>query len=177
MALTVLDEQAKRIAAALGACRIAAVIPCYRVRNQVEAVIAGIGPGVQRIYCVDDGCPEHTGKHIQENVKDPRVVVLFHKKNGGVGASVKTGYAAALGEGMDIVLKIDGDGQMDGSKIAEMVQPILLGQADYVKGNRFFNLEDVKTMPKIRLIGNAGLSFLTKLSSGYWNIYDPSNGF
>lgn len=177
MTLTVLDEQTRRFMTALASCRVAAVVPCYRVKNQVAAVVSAIGPVVEKIYCVDDGCPEGSGRHLEERVKDPRVSVLFHGKNRGVGAAVKTGYAAALKEGMDIVLKIDGDGQMDCSKIPEMIRPIVLGQADYVKGNRFFNLEDVKAMPRIRLIGNAGLSFLTKLSSGYWNIYDPSNGF
>jgi dolichol-phosphate mannosyltransferase len=177
MALTVLEDQAARIKAALAGCRIAAVVPCYRVKDQAAGVVKAIGPLVEKIYCVDDGCPEETGKHLQQTVKDPRLTVLFHGKNRGVGAAVKTGYAAALADGMDIALKIDGDGQMDCTKIPEMVQPILLGQADYVKGNRFFNLEDLKAMPRVRLIGNAGLSFLTKLSSGYWNIYDPSNGF
>ena len=103
--------------------------------------------------------------------------VLYHKHNRGAGGAAKTGYRAALDDGMDIIIKVDGDGQMDPALIPLFIQPILLGHADFTKGNRFFNLEDVKEMPLMRLIGNAGLSFLTKLSSGYWHLFDPTNGY
>jgi glycosyltransferase involved in cell wall biosynthesis len=88
-----------------------------------------------------------------------------------------TGFRAALASGADIVVKIDGDGQMDPRLIAKLCAPIIAGIADYAKGNRFYNIEDVKSMPKIRLFGNIILSFLTKLSSGYWSLFDPNNGF
>jgi glycosyltransferase involved in cell wall biosynthesis len=90
---------------------------------------------------------------------------------------VVTGYEAALALGADIIVKLDGDGQMAPEKIADLIDPILRGEADYLKGNRFFNVEDLRLMPRLRLLGNAGLSFLSKLSSGYWNLFDPTNGF
>ncbi|RMP75759.1 hypothetical protein ALQ17_200005 [Pseudomonas fluorescens] len=88
-----------------------------------------------------------------------------------------TGYRAAIADGIDIIVKIDGDGQMDPSLISDFVSPIIAGNADYTKGNRFFNLEKISEMPKIRLFGNAVLSFMTKLSSGYWELFDPTNGY
>lgn len=126
---------------------------------------------------MDDYCPEKTGEFIKINNQDLRVEIIFHEKNFGVGAAMKTGYKRAIESGMDIIVKIDGDGQMDTSRIAELVGPIKAGLADYTKGNRFFNVEAVRAMPKIRIFGNLGLSFMTKLSSGYWQIFDPNNGY
>lgn len=166
----------KTLGERLRKARIAVVIPCYRVKRKVAGVIARIGPEVARIYCVDDACPEHSGKHIKKTVKDRRVRVLSHGKNLGVGGAVKTGYRAALEDGMVIVVKVDGDGQIDPTLIPAVVAPILAGRADYVKGNRFYHLEDMAAMPKLRVFGNAGLSFLAKLSSGYWSLFDPNNG-
>jgi glycosyltransferase involved in cell wall biosynthesis len=114
---------------------------------------------------------------IEGTSTDARVRVLFHKRNEGVGGAMLTGYRRALADGHDIVIKIDGDGQMDPLLVPQFVAPIALGAADYTKGNRFFNIEDTKGMPLTRLIGNGALSFLTKLSSGYWNIFDPTNGY
>ena len=88
-----------------------------------------------------------------------------------------TGYRATLKDGIDIIVKLDSDGQMDPALIIDFVGPIVDGEADYTKGNRFFELEKVKSMPRIRLIGNAILSFMCKLSSGYWNLFDPTNEF
>ena len=157
--------------------RIAVVIPCYRVRKHVLNVIQAIGPEVARIFVVDDKCPEETGKFVSENSDDPRVTVLSHDVNQGVGAAVMTGYRAAILENVDIVVKIDGDEQMDPSLIGRFIQPIIDGSADYTKGNRFFNLDQLREMPSPRLFGNAVLSFLNKLSSGYWDIFDPTNGY
>jgi hypothetical protein len=103
--------------------------------------------------------------------------VIFNEKNLGVGGAVKEGYKMGLKEGCDILVKVDGDDQMDPRLIKYLVQPILKGEADYVKGNRFYKLEDLKSMPKIRLIGNSVLSFINKAVNGYWNIMDPTNGF
>lgn len=88
-----------------------------------------------------------------------------------------TGYAAAIADDVDVIVKVDGDGQMDPRLIPAFVAPIVAGVADYTKGNRFFDLEGVRSMPKLRLFGNAALSFLTKLSSGYWDLFDPTNGY
>jgi len=136
-----------------------------------------IGPEVIRIYVIDDFCPEKSGSFVEENCKDERIVVIRHPENQGVGGAVMTGYCAAIADGMDVIVKIDGDGQMDPGLILDFVAPIATGEADYTKGNRFFDLEKVRSMPKMRFFGNAVLSFFCKLSSGYWNLFDPTNGY
>ena len=157
--------------------RIAVVLPCYRSKGSVLDVIGRIGPEVFLIVAVDDACPDGTGNHIKACCSDPRVEIARNELNLGVGGAVIHGYRVALERGADIVVKIDSDGQMDPAFLMRIVHPIVTGHADYAKGNRFFNIEDVRAMPKVRLFGNAGLSFLTKLSSGYWNIFDPTNGY
>lgn len=140
-------------------------------------VISRIGPEVFLIVAVDDACPMGTGAHIEQNCSDPRVVVVRNETNLGVGGAVIRGHRIALDRGADIVVKIDSDGQMNPALLPQIVHPIVGGLADYTKGNRFFNVEDVRSMPAMRIFGNAVLSFLTKLSSGYWNIFDPTNGY
>jgi len=157
--------------------RTVVVIPCYRVRKHILHVLSAIGPEVWRIYVIDDKCPEESGNYVQANCQDPRVVVLRNEINQGVGGAVMTGYLRAIADGADVIVKIDGDGQMEASLIPDFVGPILAGEADYTKGNRFFNIEDVRAMPKVRLFGNALLSLMTKLSSGYWDLFDPTNGY
>lgn len=157
--------------------RIAVAIPCYKVTQHVLGVLAAIGPEVHTIYAVDDACPDHSGRFIEAHNKDPRVKVLFNSENRGVGGAIVTAYKAAIAEGLDIVVKIDGDGQMNPALLPKFTFPLLRGDADYTKGNRFFRPESVQGMPPVRLFGNAVLSFMTKLSCGYWNIMDPTNGY
>ena len=157
--------------------RIAVAIPCYKVTQHVLGVIAAIGPEVHAIYAVDDACPDHSGNFIQTHNQDPRVKVLFNPENRGVGGAIITAYKAAIADGMDIVVKIDGDGQMNPALLPKFIRPLLRGEADYTKGNRFFRPESVQAMPPVRLFGNAVLSFMTKLSCGYWNLMDPTNGY
>jgi dolichol-phosphate mannosyltransferase len=157
--------------------RVAVVIPAYRVSRHILGVLVGIGDEVRAIYVVDDACPEGSGDLVQAQCSDARVRVLRRESNGGVGAAVMTGYAAALSDGADVIVKIDGDGQMDPGLVPDFVAPIAAGQADYTKGNRFFNLEGLEQMPRTRLVGNAALSFMNKVSSGYWDIFDPTNGY
>lgn len=157
--------------------KVAVVIPCYRVTKQVLYVIAKIGPEVSTIFAVDDCCPDSSGDFIEKNCTDARVVVLRNPKNLGVGGAVLTGYRAAIAAGADVIVKVDGDGQMDPSLIPNFIDPILFGEADYTKGNRFFDLEEIRAMPTIRLYGNAVLSLMAKLSSGYWDLFDPTNGY
>ena len=157
--------------------RIAVVIPCYRVGWLVLDVIAKIGPEVGWIFIVDDACPAETGNLVKAECKDLRVQVIQHDSNQGVGGATITGYKAAIGTPAQVVVKLDGDGQMDPALIPNLSRLILLGRADYVKGNRFHRLRDVAGMPVVRLLGNAALSFLTKMSSGYWQLFDPTNGF
>ena len=157
--------------------RIAVVIPCFRVTLHVLDVIARIGMEVSRIYVVDDACPDKSGNHVEKICTDTRVVVLRNKINLGVGGAVLAGYQAAIADGAEIIVKIDGDGQMDPVLLSRFVAPILNGQADYTKGNRFYDLANIGNMPTVRLFGNAVLSFMTKLSSGYWSVFDPTNGY
>jgi dolichol-phosphate mannosyltransferase len=167
----------RSISPAPAAVRIAVVVPCYRVARHVEAVLAGIGPEVSRIYVVDDGCLEGTGDLVERTIADHRVEVLRNPVNQGVGGAVLLGYRRAITDGMDVVVKLDGDGQMDPRLIPNLVRPIAEGRADYVKGNRFFDLTRIRQMPTARIIGNAILSFMAKFSTGYWGIFDPTNGF
>ena len=156
---------------------VAVVIPSYKVTEHILAVIAAIGSECQHIYVVDDACPDRSGTFVREKCRDSRVKVLTHERNQGVGGAVITGYQAALADGCEIIVKIDGDGQMDPALLPYFIAPILRGEADYTKGNRFFHLDGLKSMPGIRLFGNAVLSLLTKLSAGYWDLMDPTNGY
>ncbi|KUM25856.1 glycosyl transferase family 2 [Mesorhizobium loti] len=156
---------------------VAVVIPSYRVRNHILAVLSRIGSEVTAIYVVDDACPEDTGRLVKEHVADPRVNVLWNKENLGVGGATIAGMKQAATDGADVIVKIDGDGQMDPAFIPSFIGVILVGEADYAKGNRFFDPEGAASMPLGRLIGNAGLSFLAKISTGYWHSFDPTNGF
>jgi glycosyltransferase involved in cell wall biosynthesis len=153
------------------------VIPCYRVKAHVLAVIAKAPRWVEGVVCVDDACPEGSGDFIEANVRDPRVVVVRLAANQGVGGATLAGYAEAERRGAQIIVKVDGDDQMDLTYVAQLVAPILLGDADYAKGNRFTSLSHLQQMPTVRVLGNAALSFAAKLSTGYWNIFDPTNGF
>jgi glycosyltransferase involved in cell wall biosynthesis len=157
--------------------RIAVVVPCYKVRRHVLDVVAAIGCEVDLIYCVDDACPDGSGDFIEENCKDERVRVLRHKANQGVGGATLTGYRQAVLDGATVVVKIDGDGQMDPALLPLFIAPVLRGEADYCKGNRFWDMSEIRQMPWLRLVGNLALSFMTKASTGYWDIFDPTNGY
>lgn len=157
--------------------KIAVIIPCYRVKKHILDVLKKVGSECSQIYVIDDGCPESSGDFVEANNLDPRIQVLRNSINLGVGGAVLRGYEKALKDGMDILVKIDGDNQMEPALIPKFVGPILSGEADYTKGNRFFYLDKINKMPKVRIFGNAILSFLTKLSSGYWGVFDPTNGF
>lgn len=157
--------------------RIAVVIPCFRVKAKIGSVIAAVPPDVAAIHIVDDACPEQTGHFVQQACTDSRLRVHFNPENLGVGGAVMRGYQEAIADGADVIVKIDGDGQMDPSLLPAFTGPILSGQADYTKGNRFFDLENIGRMPKVRIAGNAALSLMSKLSTGYWDIFDPTNGY
>ncbi len=172
------DARSNAAADVRGGSWVAVVIPCYRVVRQLRNLLARIGPEVSAIYCVDDACPEGSWTAVQAAAEDdPRIRLILHPHNTGVGGAVISGYRQALADGADVVVKLDGDGQMAPEDIALLIDPILRGDADYAKGNRFFSLEDLRSMPWIRVAGNAGLSLLSKLSCGYWNLFDPTNGF
>jgi dolichol-phosphate mannosyltransferase len=157
--------------------KIFVVIPAFKCKSHILNVINKIPALVSGIVVVDDACPESTGTHVKDHCTDRRVVVLTHASNQGVGGAMVSGYKKALELNAKIIIKIDGDEQMDPALIPEFINPILKGKADYTKGNRFFFLDKIAEMPKVRLFGNALLSFLNKLVTGYWNIMDPTNGY
>lgn len=157
--------------------KLAIIIPCYRVRESIVDVVQSALPYADAIYCVDDACPEQSGQRVEQEIDDERVRVLYNPQNLGVGGAVKAGYQAALADGFDIFIKLDGDGQMDPERIPDLIYPINEQLSDYCKGNRFFELDYLRGMPALRLLGNSALSALTKLSSGYWQVVDPTNGF
>ena len=156
--------------------KFAVVIPSYKVSKHILDVINNIPEFVNHIIVVDDKCPQNSG-NIAVTSNDKRVVVCYHEVNQGVGGAVVTGYKKALELNSDIVIKVDGDGQMDVAYMQKLIQPIVDEKADYTKGNRFTDFKALRQMPKIRLFGNSGLSFLVKASSGYWNMMDPTNGY
>lgn len=156
--------------------KVAVVVPAYRDAQHVPTVIRGIPPWITRIYVVDDACPHKSGD-AAEAAGDPRVTVIRREANGGVGAAVKTGYRQALADGYDVVVKMDGDDQMDPAHLKALLAPILSGQADYAKGDRFKDLKALAQMPPVRLFGNRALTFLVRAASGYWRMCDPTNGY
>ena len=153
------------------------VIPSFKSKDLILPVLEKIGSEVDKILVVDDACPLQTGKYVEQNCADKRVIVLYHQQNQGVGGACVTGFQYALENGAEVVVKIDSDGQMDPTLIPLFIEPILTGSADYSKGNRFYYLDFLKGMSAVRIAGNAGLSFFNKLSSGYWDIMDPTNGY
>jgi glycosyltransferase involved in cell wall biosynthesis len=156
---------------------LAVVIPCFKVKKHILDVINSLGSEIDLIYVIDDCCPEKSGHYVAENCTDARLKIIFHAENQGVGGAVMSGYKAAIADNAEIIVKIDGDGQMDTSQINRLITPIVHCEADYTKGNRFFNVEELSLMPKIRIFGNAVLSMMSKFSSGYWDLFDPTNGF
>jgi len=157
--------------------KIAVVIPCFRVREKILGVVNSLAGRVDYIFAVDDACPEKSGEWLRENCGHPSVNILFHEENQGVGGAMITGYEAALKTDAAIVVKMDGDGQMDARYLARLIAPLLAGKADFAKGNRFFDLRALRSMPRARRIGNFGLTLLTKAASGFWHLSDPTNGF
>jgi glycosyltransferase involved in cell wall biosynthesis len=157
--------------------KVAVVIPCYREVTRILNVINDIGTEVSHIIVIDDACPDKTGEHVKNHCADPRVQVLIHEKNIGVGGATISGYKRAIEDGCEIIVKVDGDGQMDPTLIPALIAPLQDGTADYVKGNRFYNFDGLTEMPGVRILGNLALSFASKASSGYWDIFDPTNGF
>lgn len=152
------------------------VIPMFRVRGAIENVLMKIPDWVEGVIAVDDKCPENSGDFV-ESLNYARVAVIRHESNQGVGGAVLTGYREAIRNGARIIVKVDGDDQMDLRWLGPLIMPIAAGQADYTKGNRFSSVSHVKGMPALRVIGNSALSLASKISSGYWNIFDPTNGF
>jgi dolichol-phosphate mannosyltransferase len=157
---------------------IVAVIPCYRVEREIQSVLQSVPSYIKHIVVVDDASPDSTRDLVTASAKiDERILLLRHPSNLGVGGAMVTGYRKALELGAQVVVKIDGDGQMDMDHLPELLKPLIDGRADYTKGNRFRDFRSLQQMPFIRRVGNMGLAFLAKAATGYWHVFDPTNGF
>ena len=176
-ASSVVERRALPTEARLDGAGVWLVIPCYKVRGKILRVIERAPHWIEGIVCVDDACPEGSGDFIAVEAKDPRVVVVRLPENLGVGGATLAGYREAARRGGRILIKVDGDDQMDLAYMGQLVAPIILGEADYTKGNRFTSISHLRNMPRVRVFGNAALSLAAKVSTGYWNIFDPTNGF
>lgn len=163
--------------------RIAVVIPCYQVTEHIVDVLTALPNYIDNVIVVDDGCPQGSGQVVaqwldrNEGLLNFQCTLLHHAKNQGVGRAVITGYQQALTLNADIVVKMDGDNQMDSQYLPKLLAPLLQERAHYTKGNRFYDFTALKAMPKIRLFGNSCLSFCVKGVSGYWHLMDPTNGY
>jgi len=160
-------------------CRIAVVIPCHNESLLIGQVIETMPDFVDRIFVVDDLSEDDTSAIVQGYVdRDPAHVVLIrHTINQGVGGAIATGYKAARDEGIQVTAVMAGDAQMDPAELESIVQPVLSGEYDYTKGNRLFSGEAWAMIPRVRYLGNAMLSLLTKIASGYWHVADSQSGY
>lgn len=157
---------------------VAAVLPAYNVGKELGGVLRQLPALFTTIIVVDDASKDDTAAIAEHYAHlDPRILVVRHEQNRGVGGAMVSGFQKALEAGADIVVKIDGDGQMPLWLVPQLVQPLVDGTADYTKGNRFRDFQAVRAMPLVRRIGNVGLSFLAKAATGYWHCFDPTNGF
>jgi glycosyltransferase involved in cell wall biosynthesis len=156
--------------------RVAVVVPAYDEERLVVETIRGIPELVDRIYVVDDASRDGTAA-AAASVGDPRVEVISHARNAGVGAAIVTGYRRALEEGIDVACVMAADNQMDPVELPGLVGPVVRGEVEYAKANRLVSGEAWKVIPRTRYLGNAVLSLLTKIASGYWHVADSQAGY
>jgi len=157
---------------------ISVVIPCYNVEKHIEEVIVNLPETISHIIAVNDRSSDNTENILQQlEKKNKKIIYINHDLNQGVGGAMLTGFKKSIELNSDITIKMDGDDQMDPSYIPHLIKPITDGKADFTKGNRFRDFNALRKMPVSRRVGNLGLSFLIKAASGYWNIFDPNNGF
>ena len=163
---------------ALREINVVVVVPAYNEAGTIKSLLGDIPDFVRTVVVVDDGSSDGTADIVAACAStDDRVVLLRHEKNQGLGSVMISGYHAALGLDADIVVKMDGDGQMSPEDLPDLLEPLLLGRADYSKGNRFHDFAALRRMPLVRRLGNVALSFLTKAAVGYWKLFDPCNGY
>jgi glycosyltransferase involved in cell wall biosynthesis len=156
--------------------RVAVVVPAYDEEHLVAETLQGIPDFVDRVYVVDDASRDGTGE-AAARVGDARVEVLRHERNRGVGAAIVSGYRRALEEGVDVTCVMAADNQMDPAELHALVEPVARGEAEYAKANRLFSGEAWTVIPRSRYLGNAILSLLTKIASGYWHVADSQAGY
>ena len=158
--------------------KVGCAIPCFRGGEETIRVIKSALNFVDFIILVDDNCPLHTGKKVDEIfMNSEKVVVIYNKFNIGVGGSTKKAFKILQQKKCQIIIKLDADGQINPELIPSLIKPLIEGEFDAAKGNRFSSLDHVLSMPIVRVVGNLGLSFMNKLSTGYWELFDPTNGF
>ena len=157
---------------------VSAVVPAYNVARDLGSVVRAMPPLFTTIVVVDDASTDQTGAIAEQYAQlDHRLVVVHHDTNRGVGGAMITGFRTAVEAGDDVIVKVDGDGQMPIWLVPELIEPLIRGEADYTKGNRFRDFQAIRAMPLPRRIGNVALSFLAKAATGYWRCFDPTNGF
>jgi glycosyltransferase involved in cell wall biosynthesis len=156
--------------------RVAVVVPAYEEERLIEETLRGIPAFVDRVYVVDDASSDATVERARA-VGDQRVEVTVHEQNGGVGAAILTGYRRALEDGIDVTCVMAADNQMDPAELIDLVLPVSRGEVDYAKANRLFTGEAWEVIPRTRYLGNATLSLLTKIASGYWHVADSQAGY
>jgi glycosyltransferase involved in cell wall biosynthesis len=156
--------------------KVAVVIPAYRAEATIATVVTSLPSWVDAVVVVDDASPDRTAE-VVAGIADPRLTLLRRPRNGGVGAAMKTGFARVAESDADVVVKMDSDAQMDPQQLPSLLDPLVDGRCDYTKGNRFLHGSALAAMPALRFLGNLALTFLTKLASGYWHVFDPQNGY
>jgi glycosyltransferase involved in cell wall biosynthesis len=157
---------------------VGVVIPAYDEELLLPATLGGVPEFVDRIYVVDDASRDETVAHARAAAAtDPRITVIVHERNGGVGAAVISGYKQALEERMDVTVVMNADNQMDPDDLAHLAAPVAQGEVDYAKANRLFTGQAWQLIPHSRYLGNAVLSLWTKIASGYWHVADAQSGF
>ena len=156
--------------------RVAVVVPAHDEERLIGTTLAGIPEFVDRILVVDDASTDGTAEAVRSSA-DPRVELVARERNGGVGAAIVTGYQRALEDGLDVVCVMAADNQMDPADLLTLVEPVARGEVDYAKANRLVTGEAWKLIPRTRYLGNAILSLLTKIASGYWHVADSQTGY
>jgi len=154
---------------------VAVVVPAYDEEALVGSTVSGIPAFVDRIIVVDDGSKDGTA--VRAQAADKRVEVIPHERNQGVGAAIVTGYRRAIAIGVDVTCVMAADGQMDPDDLETLVRAIATGETDYAKANRLFTGQAWQLIPRTRYLGNAALSFMTKIASGYWHVADSQSGY
>jgi len=157
---------------------IAVVIPAYNEEKLIGKVLKTVPTFIDHIVVVDDASGDRTGEVVKAHQKEePRIIYIRHERNEGVGGAITTGYKWAREKEIDISVVMAGDAQMDPEDLPKLLDPVVEGKADYSKGNRLFTGKAWRVIPKARYLGNAILSFLTKIASGYWHVADSQSGY
>ncbi len=156
--------------------RVAVVVPAFDEERLIGTTLAGMPEFVDHVFVVDDASNDATAERARSS-GDARVEVISHERNQGVGAAILTGYRRALAAGIDITCVMAGDNQMDPADLEAIAGPVARGEADYAKANRLFTGRAWELIPHTRYLGNAVLSLLTKIASGYWHVADSQSGY